>query len=165
MSRLPGILSETELLDTDDWYTPPYIFEALGLEFDLDPAAPRGGAPWVPASAHYSEADDGLLQPWWGRVWLNPPYSSPWPWVDRLREHGNGIALVPADTATRGFQRNVRATSGVCFLNGRVTFVQPGNDNVASARFPSCLMAFGSENAEAVAASKLGWCVVERHAN
>jgi hypothetical protein len=28
-----------------EWYTPPEIFEALGLTFDLDPCAPPGGLP------------------------------------------------------------------------------------------------------------------------
>ena len=26
---------------TVEWYTPPYIIEALGNDFDLDPAAPK----------------------------------------------------------------------------------------------------------------------------
>jgi hypothetical protein len=158
MSRLPGILAEADTLDSDDWYTPPYIFEALGLEFDLDPCAPVGGVPWVPALNHFSEVDDGLIQPWFGRVWLNPPYSQPWPWLDRLREHGNGVALVPADTATRGFQRSAPSSDAACFLNGRVTFLQPGNDNVTSARFPSVLLAWGQDNATALHQSNLGWC-------
>ena len=28
---------------TDDYYTPPFIFEALGLHFDLDVSGPAGG--------------------------------------------------------------------------------------------------------------------------
>jgi hypothetical protein len=28
---------------SDDYYTPPFIFEALGVEFDLDVSAPPGG--------------------------------------------------------------------------------------------------------------------------
>lgn len=33
--------------ESDDWYTPPSIFEALGLTFDLDPCSPGEGH-WVP---------------------------------------------------------------------------------------------------------------------
>ena len=31
-----------------------------------------------------------------GRIWLNPPYSKPliWQFVEKLAEHGNGIALL-----------------------------------------------------------------------
>jgi len=41
------------LIDTgssDDYYTPAHIFEALGIEFDLDVASPEGGIPWIPAN-------------------------------------------------------------------------------------------------------------------
>lgn len=82
-------------LTTDDVYTPPHIFERLGLEFDLDVCAPPGGLEWVPARRHYSVADDGLTAPWDGLVWMNPPYSKPAPWIARWLEHGNGVALVP----------------------------------------------------------------------
>lgn len=79
---------------TDDFLTPAWIFDALGLAFDLDVASP----PWkthVPAKAFYTKAEDGLAQPWFGRVWMNPPYSEATPWVDKFIRHRNGIALVP----------------------------------------------------------------------
>jgi hypothetical protein len=43
-----------------DWYTPEWIFKALGLEFDLDPCSPSGGVPWIPAKRFYTIEDDGL---------------------------------------------------------------------------------------------------------
>ena len=33
---------------TSEWFTPPEIFDALGLTFDLDPCSPGAGH-WVPA--------------------------------------------------------------------------------------------------------------------
>ena len=41
---------------TVEWYTPPELFDALGLTFDLDPAA-SFGAPWtnLGASATFGE--------------------------------------------------------------------------------------------------------------
>jgi len=80
---------------SDDYYTPPYIFKALGLEFDLDVCAPPGGVPWIPAKRHYSVIDDGLSQEWTGTVWMNPPYSECTPWIDKFIKHNNGIALLP----------------------------------------------------------------------
>ena len=56
----------------DDQYTPPWIFEALNIQFDLDVCAPEGGIPWIPATNHYSIKDDALTQPWYGNVWMNP---------------------------------------------------------------------------------------------
>ncbi len=79
----------------DDFYTPPYLFEKMGLRFDLDVCAPPGGVPWVPADRYFTKAEDGLSQPWNGRVWMNPPYSKPTPWVRRFIEHRHGIALLP----------------------------------------------------------------------
>ena len=58
---------------TDDWYTPPDIFDALGLIFDLDPCSP-GPARWVPARKIYTKEDDGLVQSWSGTVFMNPPF-------------------------------------------------------------------------------------------
>jgi len=76
----------------DDYYTPPWLFDALGVTFDLDVAAPEAGRT-VPAHTYYTETDDGLNQPWHGLVWCNPPYSAPEAWAHRFTDHGNGIWL------------------------------------------------------------------------
>src|SRR3990167_9500079 len=91
---------------TDEWYTPPWLFEKLGLEFDLDPASPgESVVPWIPADEHWSMA--GLDLPWHGRVWLNPPYgprNGIRPWLEKLKTHGNGFALVPNRTGADWWQ-------------------------------------------------------------
>ena len=84
-----------EDVTTNDHYTPKWVFDLLGVTFDIDVAAPPGGVPWIPALKSYSQADDGLTQPWHGLVWCNPPYSDILPWVRRLNKHGNGVALLP----------------------------------------------------------------------
>ena len=55
---------------TVDWYTPKWIFDALGEHFDLDPCQPEDKIPWIPCDRHYSIIDNGLMQPWDGFVWL-----------------------------------------------------------------------------------------------
>jgi len=80
---------------TDDHYTPKWVFDLLDIKFDLDVAGPLGGLPWIPANKTYSQADNGLIQPWHGLVWCNPPFSDILPWIRRLNEHKNGIALLP----------------------------------------------------------------------
>lgn len=82
-------------LSNDDWYTPKWIFDTLDVRFDLDVSAPPGGVPWIPADRHFTKAEDGLLQPWSGRVWMNPPFSKTQPWVERFIAHRSGIALLP----------------------------------------------------------------------
>lgn len=84
-----------ETRTSDDYYTPRWIFDAMGITFDLDVACPPEGPINVPAARYYTAADDGLAQPWEGRVWMNPPYSKPAPWVRRWINHANGIALLP----------------------------------------------------------------------
>ena len=52
----------------------------------------------MPATHTYTIESDGLQQPWFGLVWMNPPYSKPTPWVDKFLAHSNGIALLPFTT-------------------------------------------------------------------
>lgn len=142
-----------------EWYTPPHVFEALGLTFDLDPCAPAGGVPWVPAINHYSLPDDGLLLPWAGRVWLNPPYGrEARKWVDRLIEHGDGVALVFVRSDPAWGQRALASASAVCFIAGRLRFVA-GDDREGpghNAPVSSMLLAFGEVCADAVLRCGLG---------
>ena len=83
----------------DEQYTPKWLFDRMGIHFDLDVAAPTGGALNVPASRYYTKADDGLVQPWTGFIFMNPPYSKAKPWVEKFISHGHGIALLPFSKA------------------------------------------------------------------
>lgn len=154
-----GLLHERDWIrGSSEWYTPPHVFEALGIQFDLDPAAPPGGVPWVPARRHYSLADDGLSRPWHGRIWLNPPYGRQTrAWLRRLADHGDGIALVFARSDTAWFQEFAPRATALCFVAGRLCFV-PGDGRLdhSTAGAPSLLMAFGLTCSLAVAESRLG---------
>lgn len=87
MTALFEITEADVAVTSDDCYTPRWVFDAMGLRFDLDVAAPVGG-PWhVPCERYYTAADDGLEQPWDGLVWCNPPYSNFAPWADRFAAH------------------------------------------------------------------------------
>jgi len=144
---------------SDEWYTPPHIFLALGLTFDLDPATIPGGIPWVPARNHYSWKDDGLRQAWHGLVWLNPPYSNPTEWLGRLADHGNGVALVRCDTSTVWWQDQITRADTVCFIRGRLRFMNRHGTAIDKATFPSALAAWGEEATLAVRNADLGWTV------
>jgi hypothetical protein len=143
---------------TPEWFTPPHVFDALGIGFDLDVCAPPGGVPWIPAARHFTEADDGLAQLWEGRVWMNPPYGRvTGVWMRKLAAHGNGVGLVFARTDVAWWHETVPRADAVCFFNGRLWFV-PGDGQAApgNAGAPSALVAYGSGCADAVRRSGLG---------
>jgi len=80
---------------SDEYFTPDWIFNDLGLEFDLDVASSHLEGVKVPTKNRFTKADDGLIQQWNGIVWMNPPFSKVTPWIVKFREHNNGIALLP----------------------------------------------------------------------
>lgn len=134
---------------SDIWLTPRHILDALGA-FDLDPCSAPDPALWPTAAEHITLPVDGLSAPWRGRVWLNPPYGQrTWRWLDRLAQHGDGVALVFARTETAGFAAQVWGRAdAVLFLTGRLTFHNPdGSVGGGNAGAPSCLIAYGAANA------------------
>ena len=133
----------------DEWLTPRHVLAALG-SFDLDPCAPQV-RPWDTAERHYTVMDNGLVQPWEGRVWCNPPYGlEAAQWLARCADHGNAMALIFARTETRMFFDHVwPKAQGVLFLEGRLYFHHVcGRRASANAGAPSVLVAYGSANAE-----------------
>lgn len=146
MGVLRGVAANT---GTDTWLTPPHILDALG-PFDLDPCAAPDPRPWPTAARHIARPADGLAEPWTGRVWCNPPYSSPGAWAARMASHGNGSALIFARTETRWFIEHVwlRATA-LLFLEGRVGFLRlSGACGTGTAPAPSVLAAYGAADAD-----------------
>lgn len=81
--------------DSDERYTPRWVFDGLGLQFDLDPASPVEGGDCVPTLRKLTRHDDGLAHDWHGKVWLNPPFSESTAWARKFAEHGNGVFLGP----------------------------------------------------------------------
>ena len=146
--------AEIDYDTSDDHYTPPHIFKALGVEFDMDVCAPAGGLSWIPAKKSLSIIDDGLTANWSGRVWMNPPYSGIKPWCQKMVDHGNGIALLL-------FSRNQllnlvwEASDGVMMLDANMKFIR-SDGTTRSIMAHTGLFAFGSENRQILEASGLG---------
>lgn len=147
--------------ENDEWYTPAWFFKALGVEFDLDPCSPGSPPSSVPAKRHLTKADNGLAAEWSGSVWLNPPFSSKRLWYERMIQHGNGIALMPARTETHDFQRYMQAADALLFLKGRIYFERgsrPGahrNGMTTTPPFGIVLCAYGEAMADALLSSQL----------
>jgi hypothetical protein len=139
---------------TDDHYTPPFIFEALKLEFDIDVAAPVGGVPWIPAKRHYTLLDDGLSSDWQGLIWCNPPYSKITPWALKMLKHGNGIALLPVGKS-QWFDLLWKESDGILALPSTLRFIK-SDQTVAGIMTTTVLFGFGKMAVEALNNSGLG---------
>jgi len=141
-------------MKTCEWLTPPGVIISLG-DFDLDPCCPED-IPWETAPMRYHEG--GLDLPWRGRVWLNPPYGKEAiPWLKKLAEHGNGIAILFARTETQMFFDYVWSKAhGILFIRGRLHFHHVNGKRAAgNAGGPSCLVAYGKGNAKLLKESSL----------
>lgn len=114
---------------TDTWLTPTWLLDRLG-EFDLDPCPPNG--------------TDGLTMEWFGRVWLNPPYSKNSLFMEKMANHKNGLAIVFARTETKWFQKWVFPYAhSILFFNRRIKFLkEDGSLPKGTAGAPSVLISY-----------------------
>jgi hypothetical protein len=129
MSGMFGEGRSTPKHKSVEWYTPAWIFDALGLTFDLDPCSPHDMETAVPAATKYTVFDDGLKQRWFGRVWMNPPFGLMTPqWIRRMIAHDNGIVLVFSRTDALWCQEAMATASAMLFISGRIDFI-PGKEN------------------------------------
>lgn len=152
MKSKTGFTHESQNAITTSWYTPSWIFQELGIEFDIDVCTKEGGVPWIPSKKNYSLPSNGLDLPWEGKVWCNPPYGKETPlWLDKFCTHKNGIALVFSRTDTKWFHEYVAKADVILFLQKRLKFVDglsktEGSGNTCG----SLLLSFGDECNEAV---------------
>lgn len=117
-----------------EWYTPDDYLDAarrvLGT-IDLDPASSVIAQERVKAKKYYSAQQDGLSQPWSGRVFLNPPYSADLvgQFTTKLctsyqsGDVSEAILWVNNAIETGWFQEASAAAAAVCFPTGRIKFL------------------------------------------
>jgi len=141
--------------ESDEQYTPRWIFEALNVEFALDVCAPEGGVDWIPAKRHYSLKDDALAQEWDGFVWMNPPYSEGRVWHEKFAAHGNGICLIPMAKSLWFQELWNKPNISLLMIKPNVKFELPsGKTNQIF--MPVILAAIGSKGYQALVDSNLG---------
>lgn len=134
---------------SDRWYTPKYVFDALGNpRFDMDVAAPM----LIPAyiNAHRWLWKDSLESEWTGFIWMNPPFggrNSLAPWLDKFFAHGNGIALTPDRTSAPWFRKAWQKSDLVMFTP-KIKFMRPDGSLGKSPSNGTCLWAAGEQAKE-----------------
>lgn len=146
---------------SDDWFTPPEIFAALGLTFDLDPCSPGAGH-WVPAINIYTKEDDGLSRDWIGLVFMNPPFggrNGHVPWLRKFLDHGNGVAIVRAYTSSAWFHDHAVKAETILFPRGKTKFIRPDGSIGRAPGHGVVLLGMGERSRRALRQSGLGLCL------
>lgn len=139
---------------TDEWYTPPRVFAALGCDFSVDVASPGAEIThWIPARRFIKIGS--LERDWsdWGFVWMNPPFGGRnglIPWLTKFFEHGNGIALTPDRTSAPWWQQFAPKADAILFTAGKIKFIGADGKPGASPADGTSLFASGPRAVEAL---------------
>ena len=118
----------------NEWYTPQSYIESVRRvmkTIDTDPASSDIANTLVKASVYFTSKDDGRTKRWSGNIYLNPPYAQPLisdfcrlllrKWWDK--EISQACVLVNNATETSFYQDMLAACNAICFIKGRVKFV------------------------------------------
>lgn len=136
---------------SDEWYTPAHVFDAMGVQFDLDVASPLDQLPWIPAWGHiYARS---LEKGWSGFVWMNPPFGGRngiVPWLEKFFAHGNGVALVPDRTSAPWWQTYAPQADALLFVGRKLKFIRPDGTPGASPAQGTTLLAAGKRGIAAL---------------
>ena len=151
VGRPSGVGADMGYWDTpgrsSEWYTPPHVFAALGVRFDLDVAAPAVGALFTHVPADEFITSNSLDLPWTGFVWMNPPFGGRGeiaPWLNKFFEHGNGIALTPDRTSAPWF-RDAWARADAILFTPKLRFLRPDGTEGKSPSNGTALWACGDK--------------------
>ena len=124
----------------DLWQTPPELWKNINRldNIDLDPC-PGSGTAIGDMNFWLDLGMDGLGSPWWGSVFLNPPFSQKTEWIDKAIEEielGNVdviYVVTPDSTDVQSWwhDRLVPNCEYSWFSRGRINYVDPNTGNQA----------------------------------
>ena len=132
----------------DTWNTPvEFVGDVVKFfgTIDLDPCSNSEGDPNVPALNYYTEKTNGLAHDWYGKVFMNHPYSNSKEWVPYAAmqyETGNTeemVLLLKLDISTRWWQ-SVAKYPWIA-INKRVKF----GDAKSASPFQSAIVYLGKD--------------------
>lgn len=131
-----------------NWMTPPELFEKIHkhMEFELDPCAETDNL----GLCFYNKEMDGLTRSWKDMTcFVNPPYGSEQKkWIEKALTEKRSVSvfLIPARVDTKLWHNIIfKHASKICFLKGRVRFVDPAFKKKTNASpFPSALVLFNA---------------------
>jgi len=129
-----------------EYSTPEWLYKELDNEFHftLDPCATIENHK---CKIYFTIIDNGLVQKWTGRVFMNPPYGRAiYSWIQKAFESviNNDcelvVCLIPSRTDTRWFHDFCMKSKDIRFIKGRIRF-----RNNRPAPYPSCIVVFSNK--------------------
>jgi len=141
------------LSDKDNWETPPAtvqdLADAIG-GFDLDPCSSVNTEYGELANYRLEDGVDGLKEPWFGNVFVNPPFSHKKKWLKKATEEAERktvttiVMITPDGTDTKSWWHEYIAENAeyVCFRYGRLDYVDPDDNDGPGATFGTSYSAF-----------------------
>lgn len=135
-----------------EYYTPPEIVDAARRtmeNIDLDPASSMEANKRVNALHFFTEEDDGLIQKWFGNVWMNHPFgriSNPI-WINKMESEYllkniiQACCITFACTSEKWFQSLLKRPQ--CFLSPRTNYYLPDGSLLKGVTKGSVVTYFG----------------------
>ena len=155
----------------NEWYTPSYMIESarrvMGA-IDLDPATSELANATVKASQIFTAEENGLEHAWHGNVWMNPPYAQPLitqfsdKMVAELSNINQACVLVNNATDTGWLQNMIKKCNAVCFVKGRVKFIDKNGEPTGAPLQGQVVLYFGNNTKEFIKEfNTYGICLTE----
>jgi phage N-6-adenine-methyltransferase len=162
---------------TSEWYTPLDLYRELDEEFHFvtDPCAEPSNR--LHCKIFYTRKDNGLEKPWYGNVFVNPPYwrsgKNVGKWVAKCAEYatsgqGTAVMLLPARISNSWFynytwdEHKYKHRDGVEFrpIRKRLEFENPLYSVNNSAPFPLMVVVFRGKKAEVGGPNDRVHCII-----
>jgi len=138
--------------NSNEWYTPSYIFDPLDdeFEFELDACATEDSAK---CDAYFTKKDNALLKDWSAAaniVWVNPPYGRGiGKWIEKAyKESLKGctvIVLTYVRSDTKWWHDWALKASEIRMIKGRIHFMRGDLKTTNASPAPSCVLVFSED--------------------
>jgi hypothetical protein len=126
-------------------------------KIDLDPASNDVAQAWIKAGTYYTAELDGMIRPWFGRVWCNPPYGKTQPkgrqakdWLDlainRYQAGDVDAAILLLNRTGATWYRNLRKqVTAFCEVHERIAFLDATGKSQRSPRYHNDFLYLGQK--------------------
>lgn len=154
--------------EKDTWQTPDDLLDIITRHVDitLDPCAGPETSIGQEENYRLEDGDDGLEDPWFGTVFVNPPFSYMDKWTQRVMEEKdnedvNLIILLSADSTDVQSWWHGRVTEAnyVWFSEGRIKFIDPDTGEQKNSPTAGTCLSFYGEISEGLKSDlrREGW--------